>query len=615
MVAIARIAFVLSLHLCHVVTVAQAARRSDRLIFESNTPITPPPGAHLNWYEMKADPENSHNLIVCGAVRDAQANAYVGVVYYSHDGGRSWRTGIEDRNSTWVSEQSCAFGSRHHAYFISEASKIIDGLPNHSLGTTRIFASSDAGQTWAETAHTSWADYSTSAVRRSPTGADELYVFFNSGAESDSSKKHGSALGYFVVSEDGRTVGPHQIVPGMAVMNYQGVYPSAAVTMSDGSIVVLYNAGAHSRKKGDIPIEIGAVRFRAEQPSRPVIIADPAFRYAPPVCPSSLSTSLAYDRSRQLLYVVFNSVRAGRCSLMISKSADGGGSWSSAHELRAGAESHSAKYFPILAVNEDGVLGLQWRGRADLSPGCWYFSSSHDGLNLDSSVVLSPCTEKDSIKEQSTEYLATLINQPGTGRPITVQILTLRDYLTKAAIVATPDGVFHPVWVESGNGNSELRTARIGTSPSHSRSETLRLPTLSDVTDKMAILYAGEQWIDQVTRKVALHVAFQNHGAVNLEGPLYLRVESIDSDFGEIKMETHAGRRVGDTGYFEIAGPDTVLAPGQQTPSYDISFRFTRTWRHPLNQYAIAKVTIRLFSEQYSSSTGAAETSRNVPSF
>jgi hypothetical protein len=614
-VAIARMAVALSLQLCPVVTVAQAAARTDRLIVESNTPVTPPPGAHLNWYEMKADPENSQNLIVCGAMRNAQANAYVGVVYYSHDGGRSWGTAIEDRNSTWVSEQSCAFGSRHHAYFISEASKVVDGVPNHNLGTTRIFTSSDAGQTWAETAHTSWADYSSSAVRTSPTGADELYVFFNSGAEYDSSKRYGSTLGYFVVSDDGRTVGPHQIVPGMAEVNYQGVYPSAAVTMSDGSIVVLYNAGAHSPKKGDIPIEIGAVRFSAGQPSPPVIIADPAFRYTPPVCPSSLSTSLAYDRNRQLLYVAFNSVRAGRCSLMISKSNDGGRSWSPSHELRAGAESHSSKYFPVLAVTEEGVLGLQWRDRADLSPGCWYFSSSHDGLKIDSSVLLSPCSEKDSIKEQSTEYLATLINQPGTGGPITVQILTLRDYLTKVAITATPDGVFHPVWVESRNGNSELRTRRICISPSHSRSETLRVPTLSEVTDKMTILYAGEQRIDQVTGTVALNVAFQNHGAANLEGPLYLKVESMDSDFGEIKMASHPGGRVGDTGYFEIAGSDTVLAPGQRTPPYDISFRFTRTWRHPLKQYTIAEVMIRLFCEQRSSSAGAAETSGGFPSF
>lgn len=602
-----QIAIALSLHFCAAVA-TEATAAAGKLIVESNTPITPPPGAHLNWYEMKADPENSQNLIVCGAMRSAQQNAYVGVVYYSHDGGKSWRTAIEDRNSTWVSEQSCAFGARHHAYFISEASKVVDGVPNHNLGTTRIFTSSDAGETWVETAHTGWADYSSSAVTTSPAGTDELYVFFNSGADYDSAKGYGNTLGYFVVSDDGRTVSPHQTVPGMAQLNYQGVYPSASVTLNDGSIVVLYNAGTHSREKGDIPIEIGAVRFDADGPSPPVIVANPAFRYAPPVCPSSLSTSLAYDRHRQVLYVAFNSVRAGHCSVIISKSSDGGRNWSPAYELKGGSESHASKYFPILAVSENGVLGLQWRGRADLSPGCWYFSSSRDALKIDASVLLSPCSEKNSIKQQSSEYLATLINSSEAGRPITVQILTLRDYLTRAAITATPDGVFHPAWVTSMNGNSELRTGRIRIARSRSRSALPGLPKLSEVTDKITILYAEGQRIDQLTGTVAINLAFQNHSAASLHGPLYLEVESTDSDFGAIRIASGPGRRVPDTDYFEISGLGKVLAPGQRTPTYDLSFRFTCTWHHPVKQYVLAKVTIRLFCEQNSVSGNTGET-------
>jgi hypothetical protein len=122
-IALTQILIALSLHV-YLAPVPEAAAAST-LIVESDTAITPPPGAHLNWYEMKADPENAQNLIVCGAMRDAKENAYVGVLYYSHDGGENWKVGLEDRNSSWVSEQSCAFGSRHHAYFISEASNVI----------------------------------------------------------------------------------------------------------------------------------------------------------------------------------------------------------------------------------------------------------------------------------------------------------------------------------------------------------------------------------------------------------------------------------------------------------------------------------------------------------
>ena len=149
--------------------------RADMTV-EWNVPVTEPEGRHLNWYEVKADPENGDNLIVCGAARNAQDNAYYGVVYSSRDGGRSWRRALADKSSTWVSEQSCAFGRHHVAYFVSEASKVTDGQLHHSLGTTRIFVSSDAGETWAETAQTGWADYSSSVVARPPGTGDRQTV-------------------------------------------------------------------------------------------------------------------------------------------------------------------------------------------------------------------------------------------------------------------------------------------------------------------------------------------------------------------------------------------------------------------------------------------------------
>ena len=382
---------------------------ANTLIVESNVAITPPPGAHLNWYDMKADPENAENLIVCGAMRDAEENSYVGVLYYSHNGGKSWKIAIEDRNSSWVSEQSCAFGPRHHAYFISEASKVIEGVPNHNLGTTRIFRSFDAGETWTEAGQTSWADFSNSVVRTSSVGTDELYVFFNAASSYDTGKRLGNTLGYFVTSAEGSLIERHETTPGMPEMNYQGVFPSSAVALNDGSIVVLYNAGMASEKKGNIPVEIGVVRFTQSGPSAPVVIADPTFRYAPPLCPSSLSTSLAYDRRKDLLYVAFNSVRAGQCTIVISTSNDGGRTWSAPHEVQGGGRQYRSMYFPIMVVNGGGILGLLWRGRADLSPGCWYFSTSRDIYKVDESVELSRCSEGNPLKQQSSQYLATLI--------------------------------------------------------------------------------------------------------------------------------------------------------------------------------------------------------------
>src|SRR5882757_8695972 len=115
-------------------------------------------------YQIKAGPECAQNLIVCGAKWDAATNAPFGFVYASSDEGATWHSVLEDKNSAWVTEHSCSYGPNHRAYFISGASRVIDGVPHHELGTTRLFVSSDSGWHWVETIKTGWADYSTSAV-------------------------------------------------------------------------------------------------------------------------------------------------------------------------------------------------------------------------------------------------------------------------------------------------------------------------------------------------------------------------------------------------------------------------------------------------------------------
>jgi hypothetical protein len=87
---------------------------------------------------------------------------------------------MEDKNSVWVSEQSCAFGVHGLAYFVADASKVIDGDLHHDLGTTRIHVLHDSGKTWRLGIATGWTDYSASVVDTNPgPNQNRLYVFFN----------------------------------------------------------------------------------------------------------------------------------------------------------------------------------------------------------------------------------------------------------------------------------------------------------------------------------------------------------------------------------------------------------------------------------------------------
>src|ERR1700722_12228242 len=189
------------------------------------------------WYEIKVDPNSSKNLIICGTKWDAAHNAPVGFVYASSDAGSTWQTALEDRASEWVTEQSCAFGSNHRAYFISAAAKRTDGRVQQELGTARLFVSNDSGAHWEEATKTGFADYSTSAVS-SPSGS--LFTFFNYWNTADEAKHWGGSVGLLVFSSNGKEVNGPIFDPKMRNLDYRGIFPSNAIALKSGAVVALY---------------------------------------------------------------------------------------------------------------------------------------------------------------------------------------------------------------------------------------------------------------------------------------------------------------------------------------------------------------------------------------
>ena len=75
------------------------------------------------------------------------------------------------------------------------------------------------------------------------SAAGRLYVIYQDFSKLKGAGTRSNGLGFFTVSEDGKTVSAHQTIHGTAKGECHGVYPTSAVTLSDGTPVALYDAG------------------------------------------------------------------------------------------------------------------------------------------------------------------------------------------------------------------------------------------------------------------------------------------------------------------------------------------------------------------------------------
>ncbi len=564
-----------------------------------NVAANPPSGGWHPWYEAHVDPDNGTNMMICGSKWSAKDNASYGFVYYSGDGGKNWKQAMEDKSSTWVSEQSCAYGVNGAAYFVADASKVIDGALHHELGTTRIFASHDAGRTWKLSIETGWTDYSTSVVDTKPgPNQNRLYVYFNNletfyssigQKEAEDSEKRASAgtrVGLISYRDgDAKIAGPFTSAE-MAKESYHGSYPAPALMLKDGSIITIYTTKRRTDKNvRELMVE--AVRTSADRASleRPVKLVDSLDN---PDADSTVScggfylgSAGTYDTVHDKLYFVYSDVRNRKCSLLLTTSSDGGTTWSKAQQMRIPSVDSELVYgTPTIAVNKDGVLAVMWQKK--YRSGCWQFATSSDeGKSLSFPIDLGTCS-RDATKPSAlnSDYLWTSFFQADPKNPASVAQINLRntrnsDWRDEDAIAVTPDGVFHPVWIDGGKGDGEIRTAAVQVIPA----DTLisdAIKGMEDVTGKVAILYGGDQYYDEPSGMLTLDVTIKNESDRPLHAPFRLAVTGLYKDYGyaEISNARNGATSAGSVWDIASSVPGGTLAPGATCKPFPLKFSY-----------------------------------------
>jgi hypothetical protein len=536
-------------------------------------------------------------MIICGSRWDAKDNASYGFVYSSADGGNLWRTAMEDKNTVWVTEHSCSFGVHGMAYFVSDASKIIDGEDHHDLGTTRIYVSHDSGKSWKLGITTGWTDYSTSVVDTTPgPNQNRLYVFFNSlydfynsvGNKDVAARERqndGTRVG-LISYKDGDTevVGPFTSAE-MAKEGYQGSYPAPSFLLNNGLILAFFTA--HRRTdKGVGQFLVEAVLTTSDRAGIEVVkivdsLENPEYGSGVPCAGYGLTTGGAYDAAHDKLYFAYPDVREKKCGLWLTTSTDGGKSWSNANQLWAQDDARERVYAaPSIAVNKDGVLAAMWQEK--YRSGCWMFAVSTDaGKSLSRSRQLGTCSAESSKPSLLTSpYLWTSFSQADPKEKSAAANINLRNtrgstWRNERAIAVTPDGAFHPVWIDAGNGEGGIRTVSIRVMP-EATMIAAATQGLEEVTDKVAVLYGGSQFYDSKTGMLTLDVTLKNNSDKTFHEPFKLAVPSFSANYGMAEIADAENNAQGAGAVWDLSRSVSggVLAPGTASKPFSLQFHY-----------------------------------------
>lgn len=543
------------------------------------------------WYEVKTDPENAHNVILCGSRWDAPANALYGFVYASSDGGKTWHVALDDRATTWVSETSCAFGPQHRAYFLSEASQVIDGVPHHHFGTTRLFVSADSGQHWAEASRTAWADYSTSAVN---VVSGDLVTFYNNSGTHDAARNWGSTIGLLRFSSGGKTISGPFLDRDMKERNYVGVFPSDAVALKDGTVAALF-FGARDTSDGreyDLGLERAGV-FPSSAPSFRIIASEKK-------CLNLDGYSLMYDAAKEDLLVAYGEEAAAGCRLVLADSRDAGATWTRRTLPQSDGVFGSGIGHVSLAQEQDGALGLLWE-----DAGTWRFTSVIDSAVSEPAIELASGGKETPITNDS---LMTVIYEPENAPPqggsldatLHLNVRAMTGVVWRASGLIASGNAFYavsPNVVPGGEGLFWTVLSAPGEGAPIAKQEAPPSGSTEDVTKQIVLLYGRAQSFDKITGTLSVDVKLGNRGDTPVHAPIQLQVNQISSRAGKASILNADNGLTGAGAIWNLSG----IVVGDQIPPQATTYNTFRLSFHievtgPIPTYNLLDVGIKVLA-------------------
>ncbi len=544
-------------------------------------------GAHW-WVNLIADPNDGRRLLACGTRTEPGNNRMVGFVYLSTDFGRNWQQTLVDTSTSWVSEQSCAFGPNGRAYFLASASDVDQGPNSHSRGTTRVYRSKDGGASWKIANIGGFIDYSALTVDQTKgPHHGRLYVFGN---RFYGAGKKPASMVLLSSSNDGATLSTPAILPEPDPDPTMARFPSAAVVLPDGTALAAYwhylQKPADASTRGIMGhVEVASSQNGGRSLTSPVIVSQyesaewDGWKNAYIGIPV-----LAVDGSegsyRNRIYLAWSTFEA----INLAFSDDGGRRWSTPVPIVHRGSIHSDVGAPQIAVNREGVLALAWA--ADQGACTFFAISRNGGQSLSRSVPISACRGY-STEANSSSMMSFLHGMPVSvtrtdrglrferGLGVSIRIRPGYAGLWQTSMVADAAGAFHPIWTELSTGG-QLWTTTICVRECTTPPSPPLIDSLADLSRQVSIEVIGIDYND-LNSTVAMDITLRNNTNTVIRTPLFLKGVEISSDMSTVTSANPDYVISGSEPLWDLSLsiPEGGLRSGERTAPYRLTFRLT----------------------------------------
>jgi hypothetical protein len=521
---------------------------------------------------------------------------YTAAAYVSFDGGASWQESLQIKEGWQVADPTCAYGPGSVAYLTVLTQGYAGDSPR---GRMLFYRSVDSGRTWSKPLELPTVDREYLTVDNTTEKFRGRIYLHGTGVVRSIEREPRVMAGIdlFRSADGGNSfLGPIKVAATEPKHMVEGM--GNGVVLSDGTFAAM---------TGELEDEDNYEHVRPYKAIGRIIVvtsSDGGLTLSPPATVSSWYTNfehkvtsgglptLAVDATdgpfKDRLYAVWEDLRSGRKEVYLSYSSDKGRTWSAPTVVnddrpRADLADAPDNFMPKVAVNSFGVVGVMWYDRRDNPDNLGYWPRFSASLDGGETFLPSVRLSEAPMDLQNPKQVTLTAHSIGGGTRIggrgPVQFWFGVDFMQfrggdTSGLAASPDGTFHPVWVDNRTGLAQLWTAPVQVAGKAILNGDEELSGLADVTENVELVF-GRPVYDRAKQVVTVEAHVLNTSKQALKGPLMVRLVSLRSRVGAVEVANADNRceRAGAAWNFTSQIDQGSLPAGGRSRARQLEFR------------------------------------------